>query len=41
MIFNNYGRCSVSYARYHTTEPRDGWQMANPTGNKVIYVKTT
>jgi hypothetical protein len=29
------------YARYHTTEARDGWQMANPTGNKVIYVKTT
>ena len=28
------------YARYHTTEPCDGWQMANPTGNKVIYVKT-
>jgi len=27
------------YARYHTTEPRDGWQMANPTGNQVIYVK--
>ena len=27
------------YVRYHTTEPRDGWQMANPTGNKVIYVK--
>ena len=27
------------YDRYHTTEPRDGWQMANPTGNKVIYVK--
>ena len=27
------------YARYHTTEPRDGWQMANPTGQKVIYVK--
>lgn len=27
------------YARYHTTEPRDGWQMANPTGNKVIYIK--
>ena len=27
------------YARYGTTEPRDGWQMANPTGNKVIYVK--
>ena len=20
-------------------EPRDGWQMANPTGQKVIYVK--
>ena len=27
------------YARYHTTEPRDGWQMANPTGKQVIYVK--
>jgi len=27
------------YKRYGTTEPRDGWQMANPTGNKVIYVK--
>ena len=27
------------YARYHTTEPRDGWQMVNPTGNKVIYIK--
>jgi len=28
------------YARYHTTEPCDGWHMANPTGNKVIYIKT-
>ena len=28
------------YVRYGTTEPRDGWQMANPTGNKVIYVKS-
>ena len=27
------------YARYGTTEPQDGWQQANPTGNKVIYVK--
>ena len=27
------------YAKYGTTEPRDGWQMANPTGNQVIYVK--
>ena len=27
------------YARYGTTEPRDGWHMANPTGSKVIYVK--
>lgn len=27
------------YARYHTTEERDGWKMANPTGNQVIYVK--
>ena len=28
------------YARYRTTEPCDGWQMANPTGQQVIYVKT-
>ena len=27
------------YARYGTTEPQDGWRMANPTGQKVIYVK--
>ena len=27
------------YARYGTTEERDGWVMKNPTGNKVIYVK--
>ena len=27
------------YARYGTTEPRDGWKMENPTGRKVIYVK--
>ena len=27
------------YARYGTTEETDGWHMANPTGNKVIYVK--
>jgi len=27
------------YARYGTTEERDGWKMENPTGNKVIYVK--
>ena len=27
------------YARYGTTEPRDGWQMANPTGQQVIYVR--
>lgn len=30
---------SAYYARYGTTEERDGWQMANPTGEKVIYVK--
>ena len=29
------------YQRYGTTEPRDGWHMENPTGNKVIYVKTS
>jgi hypothetical protein len=27
------------YAKYGTTEERDGWKMMNPTGNKVIYVK--
>lgn len=27
------------YKRKGTTEERDGWKMANPTGNKVIYVK--
>lgn len=33
LSFNDY------YARYGTTEERDGWKMANPTGNKVIYVR--
>lgn len=28
------------YAQYGTTEERDGWKMENPTGQKVIYVKT-
>ena len=28
------------YARYGTTLETDGWHMENPTGNKVIYVKT-
>ena len=27
------------YAKYGTTEEKDGWKMANPTGQKVIYVK--
>lgn len=27
------------YARYGTTAEVDGWKMANPTGQKVIYVK--
>ena len=27
------------YDRFGTTEERDGWHMANPTGSKVIYVK--
>ena len=33
MSFNDY------YARYNTTEEREGWKMANPTGQQVIYVK--
>ena len=28
------------YNRYGTTDETDGWHMANPTGNKVIYVKS-
>lgn len=27
------------YRTFHTTTPQDGWEMQNPTGNKVIYVK--
>ena len=27
------------YAKYGTTEEKDGWKMVNPTGNKVEYVK--
>ena len=27
------------YRRYGTTEERDGWKMANPTGQQVVYVK--
>jgi hypothetical protein len=26
-------------AKEKVTEPRDGWKMANPTGQKVVYVK--
>ena len=33
MSFNAY------YAKFGTTEERDGWHMQNPTGNRVIYVK--
>ena len=33
LSFNDY------YARYGTTEERDGWRMENPTGQKVIYVR--
>ena len=29
------------YAKYGTTAETDGWHMQNPTGNKVIFVKTT
>ena len=28
------------YQRYGTTEETDGWHMSNPTGQKVIYVKS-
>lgn len=33
LSFNDY------YAKYGTTEERDGWKMTNPTGQQVIYVK--
>ena len=29
------------YAKFGTTEEQGGWHMANPTGNQVIYLKTT
>ena len=33
LSFNDY------YAKFGTTEERDGWKQVNPTGQKVIYVK--
>ena len=33
LSFNEY------YKQYGTTEERDGWKMANPTGQQVIYVR--
>ena len=33
LSFNDY------YTKFGTTEEHDGWHMANPTGNQVIYVK--
>ena len=27
------------YARYGTTEEKDGWKMVNPTGRQVVYMK--
>ena len=33
LSYNDY------YSRFGTTEEKDGWKMANPTGNRVIYVK--
>jgi hypothetical protein len=29
------------YAKFGTTLEQDGWHMVNPTGNRVIYMKTT
>ena len=29
------------YARYGTTEEKDGWKMANPTGQQVIYIQNS
>ena len=34
LSFNDY------YQRFGTTEEQGGWKMANPTGQKVIYVKS-
>ena len=34
MSFDEY------YRTFKTTTPQDGWVMQNPTGNKVIYVKS-
>lgn len=30
---------SEYYAKYGTTEEQDGWKQANPTGERVVYVK--
>ena len=27
------------YKRYGTTKETDGWKQANPTGQRVVYVK--
>ena len=35
MSFDDY------YKHYKTSEERDGWHMVNPTGQRVIYVRTT
>ena len=35
LSFNDY------YAKFGTTEERDGWHMVNPTGQRVIYERTT
>ncbi len=29
------------YAKFGTTREQDGWHMVNPTGSRVIYMKTT
>ena len=34
LSFNDY------YKKYGTTEERDGWHMANPTGQQVIYIQS-
>ena len=34
LSFNDY------YAKYGTTEERDGWHMVNPTGQQVFYVRS-
>jgi hypothetical protein len=39
MIQSSINQTKKRKTKEKITEPRDGWQMANPTGQMVVYVK--